>query len=174
MKILITYLSQTGNTKKIADAMYDELKKAADTDIKSFDSASGDDFNNYDLVFVGSPCHAGDLSNAVKAFLGTMAKNPSCRIAGFITHAAPLYGKKDFEKCLVSFESIAETKNAQFIGFFHSQGFLSENLHQMIKESRNLDDKQWEEMVADMNGHPDDTDTARAREFAREIVSKVD
>ncbi len=173
MNVLITYMSQTGNTRKIAEAIHREMSGSFSADIKPLDSVTSEELTGYGLIFVGSPCHAGDLANDVKAFLGGIEKNPPYKIAGFITHAAPLYGKKDFEKCQVSFESISNLKNAAFVGFFHCQGFLTETLHRMIKESRNLDNDEWKKMVSNMEGHPDEEDVNRAEEFAREMLSKV-
>ena len=51
MKVLVTYMSKTGNTRKIAEAMYEEID--ADKEIMPVDKV--DNIRNYDLTFMGFP-----------------------------------------------------------------------------------------------------------------------
>jgi menaquinone-dependent protoporphyrinogen IX oxidase len=69
MKALIVYFSQTGNTKQIAESIYEEISKHADADIASVRRVDLETLNQYDLLFVGAPCHSSDLALPVKGFL---------------------------------------------------------------------------------------------------------
>lgn len=68
MKSLVIYFSQTGNTKKVAEAIYEalpqpkELKKL--DEIKEAKSVA-----DYDLVFIGFPVHSHSVPYRVENFL---------------------------------------------------------------------------------------------------------
>jgi flavodoxin len=47
VKVLFTYRSITGNTRKVVEAMYEEIQ--ADKKIKTFDEAES--LEGYDLIF---------------------------------------------------------------------------------------------------------------------------
>jgi len=170
MKILITYLSQTGNTEKVARAMADELKKGHDVASKKLEELPKDGLSGYDLVFVGSPCIAGDLAGPVKELLSGMPAGSKAKIAGFLTHAATVYHKQDFEKCRVSFESILAEKKLALSDFFDCQGFLNPAIHDMVKKMKNIGDEEWKSRVEQMTGHPNEEDLKNAAAFARRVA----
>ena len=53
MKILVAYMSSTGNTKKVADALYGEID--CEKEIKPISEVN--DIGGWDLVFLGFPVH---------------------------------------------------------------------------------------------------------------------
>jgi flavodoxin len=53
-KILITYFSQTGNTKQIAESIYESLQ--GDKTIKPVDEVQK--IEDYSLLFIGFPVHS--------------------------------------------------------------------------------------------------------------------
>lgn len=56
MKILIVYATYSSGTHMAADVVSQELQKAGHTvDLKSVEETNIDDFNNYDIVLLGSP-----------------------------------------------------------------------------------------------------------------------
>jgi menaquinone-dependent protoporphyrinogen IX oxidase len=83
MKVLVAYMSRTGNTKKVAEAIYGaipqpkEMKRAEDVT----------SLEGYDLSFLGFPMHSFGPDKPVKTFLETYVKDRA--IALFITHMAP-------------------------------------------------------------------------------------
>jgi flavodoxin len=51
MKVLVTYVSRTGNTKKVAQAIFEQVKGTKETkELQEVDTLEG-----YDLAFVGLP-----------------------------------------------------------------------------------------------------------------------
>ncbi len=65
MNVLVTYMSQTGNTKKVADAIYEEINETKEIkELKSVES-----LETYDLAFVGFPIHAFGPAQQGKDFL---------------------------------------------------------------------------------------------------------
>ena len=61
MKILITYLSQTGNTEKVAKAIYEEASPAHEVETRKLEEVNPENITGYDLLFIGSPIHAGNM-----------------------------------------------------------------------------------------------------------------
>lgn len=68
-RILVTYFSLTGNTKKVAEAIY----KALDGDKKIEPIDKIESLESYDLVFIGFPVMAHSVPLRVGEFL---KKNP--------------------------------------------------------------------------------------------------
>lgn len=170
MKILVTWFSQTGNTEKIARAILDELSAGHEVDNAPIESIRADAAGVYDLVFVGSPCHAGVLCAQAKSFLTGLPQQGKFAIAGFITHASSAYKHEGFERCIGTFESICTAKQVRFLGCFDCQGYLSPDIQPYVKKARNVSDEQWDTIIEKMTGHPDAEDEKNARGFAREAV----
>jgi flavodoxin I len=173
MKILITYFSQTGNTEKIARAILDELSGEHQVDEAGIDALVPDDAAAYDLVFVGSPCHAGDLTGPAKSFLIGLPQQGAFALAGFITHASSVYEQVGFEKCITTFETISKGKEIPFLGCFDCQGYLSPDIQPFVKKARNASDEEWDGIIQAMTGHPDAGDEKNARQFARVTVDRA-
>ena len=83
MKIIIAYMSETGNTKKIAEAIFQEIQE--EKEIKELNQI--DDLESCDLVFVGFPLHGYGAPEEVKGFLEKFCMGK--KIALFVTHGAP-------------------------------------------------------------------------------------
>jgi flavodoxin len=173
MKILITYYTMTGNTKKIAQAIFSESKKSGTAKIKKIDKVNPGEINDCRVVFVGSPCHAGDLPIQVKEFLSGLPESSPFYLAGFITHSSPVYKIEDYEKCLLTFRDISKKKKIKFLDFFECQGFLTPELHDMVKKMHNASDEKWKEMVLNMKGHPNAEDEKKARKFTARVLQSV-
>ena len=56
MKYLVTYFTQTNNTKMIAEAMHAVLSNHGEVDIDTVRRVDIDSLSEYDLLFVGGPC----------------------------------------------------------------------------------------------------------------------
>jgi flavodoxin I len=100
VKILIAYFSQTGNTAKVARAIYEAVpSKDHEVHLKEIGEITSDGLTAYDLVFLGSACHDSDLAKPVKRVLEGIPSSPSFKLAGFATHAAytPEGGERERE-----------------------------------------------------------------------------
>jgi flavodoxin len=82
LKTLVTYFSLTGNTKKIAEAVYETLE--SDKEINKIEESTN--LHEYDLVFVGFPVHSHSLPFKVEAFIKNIPQGK--KIALFSTHGA--------------------------------------------------------------------------------------
>jgi flavodoxin len=164
MKILFTYRTLTGNTKKVIDAMYDEVQ--VEKELKSWDEVES--LDGYDLTFVGFPIEAMGPGSAAAEWLATFADEK--RIALVITHgspedAPPLQGW--LQKCREA------AKTADVVGLFHCQGDMSEALIEGMIKSDNPQFTEWGKRAKEApRGFPDDSALNRARMFAKELISK--
>ncbi|TES86447.1 MAG: hypothetical protein E3J89_02635, partial [Candidatus Aminicenantes bacterium] len=81
-KILVTYLSQTGNTKKIAEAIFEGLE--GDKTIKPMDEVQ--EIEDYSLIFIGFPVHSHSVPYKIESFLQKIPQGK--KIALFSTHGS--------------------------------------------------------------------------------------
>jgi len=171
MRVLIAYLSQTGNTEKVAAAICEEALQAHEAVVEKLEDIAAGDTAGYDVIFIGSPLHAGSMAEPVRSFLGTMQAGSAQQMAGFITHSAPAYPDQELDRISEPIKTACDKNNMEYKGCFSCQGFLSEALHEMIKKRQNLTDEQWAERVNQMTGHPDADDLGKARIFTRGVLS---
>ena len=82
MKALITYSSQTGNTLKLAEKIYDTLE--GEKELFSMDEAPAPD--EYDLVAIGFWLQAGKPDPKSMEYLSKCNKNS--RLFLFVSHGA--------------------------------------------------------------------------------------
>jgi len=115
MKVLVAYMSQTGNTKKIAEAIFGEIQ--AKKDIKELKNVAT--LEGYDFVFVGFPMHYGGPAKPAKNFLEKHVQGK--KIALFVTHATR-EDSKALQKWLAKCKKAAT--GADLVGFFNCQGKL--------------------------------------------------
>ncbi|MBW2062424.1 MAG: flavodoxin [Deltaproteobacteria bacterium] len=171
MKVLVTYFSQTGNTEKIATAIYEEASQANEAELKKLEDVSAGDLAGCDFIFIGSPIHASNLAGPIKEFLSGIQAGSSQKMAGFITHFAPAYPEQALDKYTEPITTACQEKGIEYKGSFDCQGALTESLHEMVKKRQNLTDEQWEGMVKQMTGHPNEEDVAKAKEFVKNVLA---
>ena len=171
MKVLVTYFSQSGNTEKIAKAIWEEASQANEADLKKLEDITPGDVAGYDIIFIGSPLHSGSLAAPVKECLGLIQASSGQKMAGFITHFAPAYPDQDMEGFTEPIKAACKEKGIEYKGCFDCQGALTESLHEMVKKKQNLNDEQWADMVKQMNGRPNEEDEGKAKAFARELLA---
>jgi len=180
--ILIAYFTQTGNTEKIARAIYEEvLSQGHEVHLKRIDEIASEECNAYDLVFLGSACHDADLAKPVKRILQGMAQSALFKLAGFATHATYTPGGGERQRglyeewagrCAESFERTSEEKEIELMGYFSCQGAPSPPIEAFIHRVIVTDEEEWEEYVAEVRTHPNEKDMEKAREFARAVLTR--
>jgi flavodoxin len=173
MKALITYLSQTGNTEQIAKAICEEASAAHEAELKKVEDVSAGDLAGYDVVFVGSPIHGNGLAAPVKELMEALPEGSSLKLAGFVTHASSAYEKEGFDQGMQSLEDISTSKNITYLGVFDCEGRMAEMLQPMVKEARGVSDEEWEKRMAELDQHPNAEDEQKAKDFAKDILSKA-
>ena len=173
MKVLVMYFSQSGNTEKIANAIWEEALRTNEADCKKLEDVTPDDAAGYDVIFIGSPLHSGSLAAPVQKCLGVFQANHGQKMAGFITHFAPAYLEQDMEGFTEPIKTTCIEKGIEYIGYFDCQGALAEAMHAPVKKKLDLSDEQWAGMAKQMAGHPNEDDLVNAKKYAREVLSNI-
>ena len=163
MKVLVGYMSQTGNTKKVAEAIFSQIQ--ADKEIKSLDEIKS--LEGYDLAFIGCPLQGFAPANDAKVFLEQHSAGK--KLALFVTHAVP----EGFEELPGWLDKCREAAAAgNVVGLFDCQGELSEPIADMLKGSGDPKMVAFGEMRPSTMGQPDEARLERARAFARDMMAK--
>jgi flavodoxin len=166
MRTLVTYLSLTGNTRKVAEAIYEELPEPKD--LKELGQV--DDLSGYDLTFIGFPIHSsGQPDLAAVDFLRQKAVGQ--RVAIFVTHAA----SEDFPLISEWMESCRQAADrTKLLGSFHCQGALSEQQLTLMRSSPDPKVREWAERAIHSAGQPDASRLEKARAFVHEVLDRYD
>jgi flavodoxin len=152
-------MSQTGNTKKVAEAIYDVIPQPKE--IKRIEDVTS--LEGYDLSFLGFPMHNFGPDKQVKTFLKTHVK---CRtIALYITHMSP-EDAPPLQGWIQKFRDASV--GANIVGVFDCQGQASPLIKTIMRIPfffmRQADTSQ---------GQPDVARLERARTFANEIMNRL-
>ncbi len=162
MKTLVTYFTQTGTTKRVADAIYGAI--GGDKEMMEFDEVES--LDAYDLSFVGFPMHAGGAAQAAKDFLATQAQGK--KVALFVLHASFDDGPgvaEAIDKCREA------ASGTEMVGLFHCQGELSEQIAEFMINSGRPELAEWGRRRDETMGFPDEGCLERARDFAHRITT---
>lgn len=159
-KILVTYFSLSGNTKKVAEAIYEELD--GEKTLKKVDEIQ--DLGLYDLLFIGFPVHSHSVPFKIEELLKKIP--PGKKIALFSTHGS-LTGSRLSREALEHATILAS--KAKILGTFSCRGKVS--LQAMEVLSKSPEHKAWTEMAASARTHPDENDLEDARVFTNWIMT---
>ncbi len=163
MKTLVTYLSQTGNTKKVAETIYDVLPDKKE--IKAMGEL--ENMEGYDLVFFGFPIHAMEPAKDAADFLREQATGK--KIAIFLTHGAP----EESDRVKGWLDKSRETASGgELVGLFDCQGEVAQEIIDFLLKSDDPKFRKYGEEAPSAKGQPDETRLEQAREFAREVIEK--
>ena len=163
MKVLVTYVSRTGNTKKVAQAIFDQIKGTKEIkELQQVDTLDGND-----LSFIGFPVEIYGPAKPAADFLEKHAAGR--KIALFVTHAAPqdspeLPGYLNTCKAAVA--------QAKLVDIFDCQGELSEQIADFMAKSNDEKLVAWAKQRPSTIGHPDAASLERARRWAKDVMAK--
>jgi len=164
MKILVTYMTVSGQTKKVADAIFEVVE--GEKEVQPVSEVN--DLEGYDLAFVGSPIHSFGLNKEVVEFIEKNCKGRN--IALFVTHSMP-EGGEPLQEWLDNCKNAAAETN--LVGFFNCQGEMSKELAEILENSGDPQAAEWGKAREKTVGQPDAARLEGARAFAREVVSKM-
>lgn len=184
MRILISCFSLSGNTKKVAVTISNQLSstghQVTEMDIVEI---SPNTLQEFDLIFLGSACHDADLAEPVSNLLEKIDYEPTFKLAGFVTHATNMPDQTERNqqlytqwagKCIETFERLSAVKGIDFLGFFHCQGAPIPPIAEFIHQEIIPDEQEWGEYINEVNQHPNKQDFEDAKVFAREIIRELE
>jgi flavodoxin len=160
MKMVVIYYSETGNTKKVADA----IVSAIGGEVKAIRMGGISSFENYDFIFLGFPIHEFGMPRVVKEFLNNISNK---KIAFFITHAmpknAPLFDRQ-MKNCK------SALGDNELIDLFSCKGELSAKTALQMAESENESMRHFSKMRVNTVNHPNQEDLHSAKQFTTLLV----
>jgi flavodoxin len=146
MKSLIVYSSQTGNTRKLADAVFEALP--GEKAIYQVDEAP--DPSDYDFIALGFWLMSGKPDPKSTKYLGKIWKKP---LFLFATHGAGA-GSDHAVKGMEMAKSLALESDIQ--GTYSCQGEVNPKI--LEKASQKPQPPVWLADAPDANGHPNQAD----------------
>ncbi|MFQ6037839.1 MAG: flavodoxin family protein [Candidatus Aminicenantales bacterium] len=158
--ILVVYASWTGNTKKVAEAIHEELE--GNTTLKPVDEAVP--LDDFALIFIGFPVHSHSVPFKVEELLRKIP--PGKKIALFSTHGS-LTGSRLSREALEHASALAS--KAKILGTFSCRGKVSLQAMEVLRKSP--EHNAWVNMAASARTHPDAHDLEDARAFARWVMT---
>jgi flavodoxin len=162
MKALITYFSKTGNTEKVARAIYDSLP--VDREIKPIQDLEG--AAGYDIVFCGFPVYAHSVPGKAQPFIKALGQDQ--KVAFFSTHGSLRGGqlpKQAFEN------AIGLAFKAKVLGHFGCRGKVDPKIIELLLKQQ--ENRAWAEEAQSADAHPDQADIEDAKAWALSILSKL-
>ena len=171
MKILITYFTQSGNTKKLAESIFEGCLNE-DAKIKSIDEIDPQSLKNYDLVFLGSGIYASRVHKSLGELINKAQELPP-NFAFFCSHAS-LDNYQDGFKVVK--RKLGKT-DSNIIDIFDCMGdniglpesTRKDMLERLPPEQR----KKAEEHQQRLKGHPNADDLENVRKFAQSLIKKL-
>jgi len=163
MKVLVTYMSKTGNTKKVAEAIYEEIDDEKEImPINKVDSIEG-----YDIAFLGFPIHRMGPDKRTADLLKKHCINGR-KIVLFITHAAP-EDNPELPPMLEKFIQAAD--GANIVDMFDCQGELDKTTKRIMSILPDGRLRRWAR-EDNSKGQPDKARLDRARSFSRDVMRR--
>ncbi|MGB8951452.1 MAG: flavodoxin family protein [Candidatus Aminicenantales bacterium] len=159
-KILVTYFSKTGNTKMVAEAIYEAL--AGPKAILPLENVQ--EIDSYNLIFIGFPVHSHSVPYKVERFLKNIPAPK--KIALFSTHGS-LSGHRLSREALE--HAVVLASRVKVLGTFSCRGKISIEAQSILNKSP--EHHEWTEMAASAGTHPTATDLEEAKVFARQVLN---
>jgi len=160
MNILVAYLSDTGNTRKIAEAIHASLRHTRKK-LLAIDQAV--DLESYDLIFCGFPVHHHSVPAKMVHFLHAIPQGK--KIILFATHGALRGGEKAIS---AFYAALSMLPGQTVIGTFGCRGQVKPQMIDIWMDSPQH--QAWAREAQSANGHPDAADIEDAREFAETML----
>jgi len=159
-KALVAYYSLTGNTKLVAEAIWESLE--GEKSLKSLKDITSEELPEFTLLLVGFPVHSHSTPYAVEDFLKKIPRGT--KTALFSSHGS-LTGSQLSREALEYASVLAA--GTKVLGTFSCRGKVSPRALETLKKSP--EHQLWIEMAATANTHPDESDLEDARTFAHQI-----
>lgn len=161
-KTLVTYFSQTGNTRMVAEAIFAEIP--GDKVLKPM--AEVDNPAPYQNFIVGFPIHGHSVPYPAEVFIKKIPEGR--KVALFSTHGA--VSGSPLAREALEYASVLLSKTT-LVGTFSCRGKVSMKALDILM--RSPENEAWADMAASAATHPDEDDLSEARAFARRVMTSM-
>ena len=162
MKALVAFYSESGNTEKLAKAIYAGINVPE----KEFMPISEANAINNDVIFVGFPVQASSVPAKVEEFIKSVPEGK--KLAFFITHGSFRGGQLAIAALYYAFSLALKIT---VLGTFGCRGQVKPSLIDALL--KNPEHKAWAMEAQSAAGHPDDADLEDGKEFANLMIAKA-
>ncbi len=165
MKILVAYFSRSGNTKQVAQSIFDTLP--AEKEIITIGSQPAS--SEYDLLFLGFPIESYGPPKKITKYLKDLTKNQP--VVFFLTHGVPVE-----HPLLSEWRNTCKTffhPNAQIIDTFSVQCEVADYVVESLKKSENEMVRAWGNHSHHLIGMPTTDQLTQVREIINKILTRV-
>lgn len=159
-RTLVTYYTRTGNTKLVAEAIYEAIR--GEKEIRPM--AEAGDLSPYGLVFAGFPVYSHSVPYAAEVFLKGIP--PGKKVALFSTFGSVTGSRLSREALEHASVLVA---GAKLLGTYSCRGKVSMQALEVLMKSP--EHEAWADMAASAATHPDAHDLGEARAFAGRIMT---
>jgi flavodoxin len=170
LTILVTYMTLTGNTKKVAEAIYGEIE--GEKEIKPMEQV--DSLDGYEMAFIGFPTHQFSVPAKAREFIANKAAGK--KVALFATHASwvdpSVPPSADMVKGIQA-RGREAAAGATLLGYADFRGELAEDIATKCLSAPDPTVQMFGKLRPLTVGQPDDNELARARAFARAMMEKL-
>jgi flavodoxin len=164
MNILVAFYSETGNTRKVAEAIFSCIQRKR-KELLPIDQV--DDLAKHDLIFCGFPVHHHSVPAKMIHFLQRIPKGK--KLAIFATHGSLRGGEKSIA---AFYAALGLTGGRTILGTFGCRGQVK---FQLIDEwMEKPQERAWAMEAQSANGHPDAADLEDACTFARLMLHSAE
>jgi len=158
--ILVACFSLTGNTQKVAAAIFASLPEPKT--MKPI--AEVQSLAEHDLIFIGFPVHSHSVPIQVEKFLRSIPRGK--KIALFSTHGSHAGSRLSREAIE---HAVVVSSQAKLISTFSCRGKVSPQALEVL--SRSPEHEAWTEMAVSARTHPNEHDLEDAGNFGRWVLT---
>ena len=162
MKALVAYYSESGNTEKLAKAIYEGIS-VSDKEIGTISDVNASDCY---VIFIGFPVQASSVPAKVEQFIKGLSEGKM--VAFFITHGSLRGGQLAISALYYAFSL---TLKMTVLGTFGCRGEVKASIIEALLNSP--EHKAWAMEAQSAIGHPDDADLEDGKEFADLMIAKA-
>lgn len=170
MKTQVLYKSRTGNTEKLAKAIFAAIP-GQNKDIASFEGQTNYDMG--DVYFIGFWTDRDSASIEVLDYLGSLQGKKIALFGTCGTGNVPWYYKKIEENIRVFIED-----DNEYLGCFLCQGKMPIQIREKYMRMKNKEnEKQMDAMIHNYDHallHPNTEDLENARKFVHKIYERIE
>jgi len=163
MKVLIAYSSESGNTEKLAKAIFEGIE-SSEKEILSIKEVAG--VEGYDVIFIGFPVQSHSVPGKVEAFAKTLPDGQ--KVAYFATHGSMKGGGM---AVTAFYHALTISKNAAILGTFGSRGQVKQSIIDALLQKP--EHRGWALEAQGAAGHPDAADLKDGKNWAQAMIAKA-
>ncbi len=163
MKALVTYYSETGNTEKLAKAIFEGIEQPG-KEIKPMGEVSAVD--NYDVIFCGFPVQSHSVPGKPAAFIKSIPGGK--KVAFFSTHGSYRGGELAVQ---AFYYVLTLAPHLKILGTFGCRGKVNPKLIEELMKT--AEHKSWAEEAQTAIDHPDAADFEDGKNWAGKMMKKA-